>query len=165
MFNQIRIGQGFDVHAFETGDHLMLGGVKIPYTQKFKAHSDGDVLLHALCDALLGALSLGDIGKHFPDTDPEWSGADSRHLLRAVMGLVREKGFAVVNTDMTIMAEQPKMAPHIEAMRRHISADLDVDFDCISVKATTTEKLGFTGREEGIACLATCLLARIEKEA
>lgn len=154
----IRIGSGYDVHAFCEGDSITLGGVLIPHKWGLLAHSDGDVLLHAICDALLGALALGDIGKHFPDTSAEWKGANSRDLLRAVRALIVNKGYRVVNVDSTIIAQAPKMAPHIDAMRDHIAADLDLVISAVSVKATTTEKLGFTGREEGIACQATVLL-------
>lgn len=154
----LRVGSGYDVHAFEAGDHVIIGGVRIPYTQGLKAHSDGDVLLHALCDALLGALALGDIGHHFPDTDPKWSGADSRALLRGVNDLIEAKGFHVENLDTTIIAQAPKMAPYVDEMRAVIAADLGIDVDRVSVKATTTERLGFTGRKEGIACRATALL-------
>jgi len=156
----LRIGTGFDVHAFGEGDEIILGGVSIPYSQGLVAHSDGDVLLHAVMDALLGGLALGDIGKHFPDTDEEWKGADSRKLLRAVMALIQGKGFRVGNLDTTIMAQAPKMAPHIEMMRRNIAEDLGVAMNDVSVKATTTERLGFTGRKEGIACQASVLLVR-----
>ena len=156
----LRIGQGFDVHAFEPGDHLMIGGVRIPFSQQFRAHSDGDVLIHALCDALLGALALGDIGKHFPDTDPQWAGADSRTLLRAVLQLLTDRGWRPVNIDSVIMAERPKMAAHITAMQTLLAADLQLPVDAVSVKATTTEKLGFTGRGEGIAAQAVVLLER-----
>ncbi|WP_444957096.1 2-C-methyl-D-erythritol 2,4-cyclodiphosphate synthase [Microbulbifer sp. ZKSA002] len=155
-----RIGQGFDVHAFGPGDHVVLGGVQIPYGYGLVAHSDGDVLLHALSDALLGALALGDIGKHFPDNDEQFAGADSRNLLRHVVGLIDSKGYRLVNADMTLIAQAPKMAPHIDGMRVNIAADCSVDCDAISVKATTTEKLGFTGRGEGIAAQATVLLER-----
>lgn len=154
----MRIGQGFDVHAFCEGDEVILGGVRIPHTHALKAHSDGDVLLHALADALLGAVALGDIGHFFPDSSDEWAGADSRDLLRRVMGSVAGEGFAVGNVDATIIAQAPKMAPHIEAMRLIIAEDLDIPASRVSVKATTTEKLGFTGRGEGIACQAVCLL-------
>ena len=154
----LRIGQGIDVHAFGPGDHVVLGGVTIPHDQGLVAHSDGDVLLHALADALLGALALGDIGKHFPDTDDAYSGADSRVLLRHVVGLICEKGYRLVNTDMTLVAQAPKMAPHIDAMRANIAADCQVTPDAVSVKATTSEKLGFTGRKEGIAAQAVVLL-------
>ncbi len=154
----MRIGHGFDVHKFGPGDHVVLGGVSIPYEHGLLAHSDGDVLIHALCDALLGAAGLGDIGKHFPDTDPEFEGADSRNLLRHVVGLLKAEGWVVGNIDSTLVAQAPKMAPHIEAMRVHLAADLDVDISAVNVKATTTEKLGFTGRKEGIAAHAVALL-------
>lgn len=157
----IRIGQGYDVHRFNAGDHIILGGVTIPYEQGLEAHSDGDVVLHALCDALLGAVALGDIGKHFPDTDPEFKGADSRVLLRHVYNIVKEKGYQLVNADMTIIAQAPKMAPHIASMCEKIAEDLQVDVDCINVKATTTEKLGFEGRKEGIAVQAIVLVASV----
>lgn len=154
----MRIGHGFDVHKFGPGDHVVLGGVSISYEQGLLAHSDGDVLIHALCDALLGAAGLGDIGKHFPDTDPEFEGADSRNLLRHVVGLLKAEGWVVGNIDSTLVAQAPKMAPHIEAMRVHLAADLDIDISAVNVKATTTEKLGFTGRKEGIAAHAVALL-------
>lgn len=154
----MRIGQGYDVHAFTAGDSVTLGGVQIPHNQALLAHSDGDVLLHALMDALLGALALGDIGKHFPDSDPLYAGANSRELLRRVAQLVDGQGYRLANADMTILAEQPKIAPHSEAMRKAIAEDLAVDISQISVKATTTEKLGFTGRAEGIAAQAMVLL-------
>lgn len=156
----IRIGQGYDVHRFKDGDHIILGGVSIPYDKGLEAHSDGDVVLHALCDALLGAAALGDIGKHFPDTDPDFKGADSRVLLRNVYGIVREKGYRLVNADITIIAQAPKMAPHISAMCRNIADDLNSDIDAINVKATTTEKLGFEGRKEGIAVQAAVLIEK-----
>ncbi|GAA3910507.1 2-C-methyl-D-erythritol 2,4-cyclodiphosphate synthase [Halomonas cibimaris] len=156
----MRIGHGFDVHRFGPGDHLMIGGVKLPFDQGFVAHSDGDVLLHALCDALLGACALGDIGRHFPDTDPAWQGADSRALLRRVLELVEKEGFTPVNVDTTLMAQAPKMAPHIDAMRRAVADDLKLSLGQVNVKATTTERLGFTGRGEGIAAEAAVLLAR-----
>ncbi|WP_342243150.1 2-C-methyl-D-erythritol 2,4-cyclodiphosphate synthase [Pseudomonas sp. OTU5201] len=154
----MRIGHGYDVHRFGEGDFITLGGVRIPHKFGLVAHSDGDVLLHALCDALLGAAALGDIGKHFPDTDPQFKGADSRALLRHVLSLVKTKGWKVGNVDGTIVAQAPKMAPHIEVMRANIAADLGVELDQVNVKATTTEKLGFTGREEGIAVHAVALL-------
>ncbi|MBA1192693.1 2-C-methyl-D-erythritol 2,4-cyclodiphosphate synthase [Pseudomonas entomophila] len=154
----MRIGHGYDVHRFTDGAFITLGGLQIAHTRGLLAHSDGDVLLHALSDALLGAAALGDIGKHFPDTDPQFKGADSRVLLRHVVGLVRAKGWQVGNVDATIVAQAPKMAPHIERMRALIAADLDVQVDQVNVKATTTEKLGFTGREEGIAVHAVALL-------
>ena len=156
----IRIGQGYDVHRFNEGDHIILGGVKIPYEKGLEAHSDGDVVLHALADAILGAAALGDIGKHFPDTDPEFKGADSRVLLRHVYKIVQEKGYNLVNADVTIIAQAPKMLPHITDMRSNIAADLQVDIDFINVKATTTEKLGFEGRKEGIAVQAAVLIEK-----
>lgn len=157
----MRIGQGYDVHAFTEGDHLVLGGVKIPYTHAFAAHSDGDVLIHAICDALLGALALGDIGKHFPDTSAAYAKIDSRILLRKVYQLIKEQGYQLVNLDSIIVAQAPKMAPHIEAMRANLAADLACEINQISVKATTTERLGFEGRKEGIAAHAVVLLKSI----
>jgi 2-C-methyl-D-erythritol 2,4-cyclodiphosphate synthase len=154
----MRIGHGFDVHKFGEGDFITLGGVKIPYSQGLIAHSDGDVALHALCDALLGACALGDIGKHFPDTDAEFAGADSRGLLRHVMGLVKEQGYKIGNVDITIIAQAPKMAPHIETMRACIAEDLNCELNQVNVKATTTEKLGFEGRKEGISVHSVALL-------
>ena len=154
----MRIGQGFDVHAFEAGAHLMLCGVKIPYTQKFKAHSDGDVALHALCDALLGAAALGDIGHHFPDTDARWAGADSATLLQEVLRLVAAEGWVAENCDLTVMAQAPKLASHISAMRERLTALMNLPLNAVSVKATTTEALGFVGRKEGVAVSAVCLL-------
>jgi 2-C-methyl-D-erythritol 2,4-cyclodiphosphate synthase len=156
----MRIGQGFDVHAFGEGDHVMLGGVRVAHSQGVLAHSDGDVVLHALCDALLGALALGDIGKHFPPSDEKWRGADSRSFVRAVADMLAERGYALGNADVTVISESPKVGPHAQAMRETIAADLGVDIDCISIKATTTETLGFTGRREGIAALATVLVER-----
>ncbi|HLV77651.1 MAG TPA: 2-C-methyl-D-erythritol 2,4-cyclodiphosphate synthase [Marinobacter sp.] len=158
----MRIGQGFDVHAFCEGDEVILGGVRIPFSHGLKAHSDGDVLLHALSDALLGAVALGDIGHLFPDTSDEWAGADSRDLLRRVIARVGEEGFAVLNVDATLIAQAPKMAPHVELMRMNIAEDLGVPVSRVSVKATTSEKLGFTGRGEGIACQAVCLLEPVQ---
>ncbi|MGE8313946.1 MAG: 2-C-methyl-D-erythritol 2,4-cyclodiphosphate synthase [Pseudomonas putida] len=154
----MRIGHGYDVHRFCDGDFITLGGVRIPHKYGLLAHSDGDVLLHALSDALLGAAALGDIGKHFPDTDLQFKGADSRVLLRHVVGIVKAKGWKVGNIDATIVAQAPKMAPHIETMRQLIAEDLQVELDQVNVKATTTEKLGFTGREEGIAVHSVALL-------
>ncbi len=154
----MRIGHGFDVHRFGEGDHLMIGGVAVPFERGFIAHSDGDVLLHAISDALLGACALGDIGRHFPDTDPAWKGADSRDLLRRVVALVREAGYRVGNLDATLMAQAPKMAPHVGAMAANIADDLGVARGAVNVKATTTERLGFTGRGEGIAAEAVTLL-------
>ncbi len=156
----MRIGHGYDVHRFGEGDCITLGGVRIPHRFGLIAHSDGDVLLHALADALLGAAAVGDIGRHFPDTDPAFKGADSRALLRHVVGLIRAKGYGVGNVDATIVAQAPKMAPHIETMRACIAEDLQVELDQVNVKATTTDKLGFTGREEGIAVHAVALLVR-----
>ena len=156
----IRVGQGYDVHRFVDTGEVILGGVKIDYEQGLEAHSDGDVVLHALCDALLGAAALGDIGKHFPDTDPEFKGADSRVLLRYVYKIVQEKGYSLGNADITIIAQAPKMAPHIVAMCENIAADLSVSVDSINVKATTTEKLGFEGRKEGIAVQAVVLIEK-----
>lgn len=154
----MRIGHGFDVHKFGEGDFVTLGGVQIPYEKGLIAHSDGDVALHALSDALLGAAALGDIGKHFPDTDDAYAGADSRVLLRHVVGLIRDKGYRVGNVDITIIAQAPKMAPHIQSMRECIASDLSVRLDDVNVKATTTEKLGFEGRKEGISVHAVALL-------
>ncbi|MEZ2419470.1 2-C-methyl-D-erythritol 2,4-cyclodiphosphate synthase [Luteibacter sp. RCC_6_2] len=156
----MRIGQGFDVHAFGEGDHVMLGGVRVPHGRGVLAHSDGDVVLHALCDALLGALALGDIGKHFPPSDDRWRGADSRSFVRAVAAMLSERGYVLGNADMTVICEAPKVGPHAQGMREIIAADLGVDIDRISIKATTTETLGFTGRREGIAALATVLVLR-----
>lgn len=156
----LRIGQGYDVHRFKDDGDIILAGVTIDYEQGIEAHSDGDVVLHALCDALLGAAVLGDIGKHFPDTDPAFKGADSRVLLRHVYAIVQQKGYQVVNLDITIIAQAPKMAPHISAMCSNIAADLNIDVDCVNVKATTTERLGFEGRKEGIAVQAITLLEK-----
>lgn len=156
---KMRIGQGYDVHNFCEGDHLMLGGVKIPFNKAFQAHSDGDVLIHALCDALLGALALGDIGQHFPDTQAEYAGIDSKKLLTHVYDLIISKGWRLVNADCTIIAQMPKMSPHIKSMRTNLSHELQVSDNQISIKATTTEKLGFEGRKEGIAVQAIVLLS------
>ena len=161
----MRIGHGFDVHRFGEGDHLMIGGVAVPFDHGFVAHSDGDVLLHAVCDALLGACGLGDIGRHFPDTDPAWAGADSRALLRHVAGLAREAGYRVGNLDATVLAQAPKLAPHVATMAARIAEDLGVAAAAVNVKATTTERLGFTGRGEGIAAEAVVLLMRRDGEA
>ncbi|WP_305881889.1 2-C-methyl-D-erythritol 2,4-cyclodiphosphate synthase [Endozoicomonas sp. SCSIO W0465] len=162
----MRIGHGFDVHRFSDsereGDYIVLGGVKIPHTHGLIAHSDGDVLLHALCDALLGAAGLGDIGKHFPDTDDRYSGIDSRKLLRHVIALLEEQGLAPVNMDSTIIAQSPKMAPHIDQMRLNISEDMGIHPSLVNVKATTTEKLGYTGRKEGVAVHAVILLKELK---
>ena len=156
----MRIGQGFDVHAFSEGRPLILGGVNIPFEKGLLGHSDADVLLHAISDALLGAVGEGDIGKHFPDTDEAFKGADSKVLLQQVMYLVKEQGYSVGNVDSVIMAQRPKMAPHIDEMRETIAELLEVEAEQVNVKATTTEKLGFTGREEGIAAQAVCLLIK-----
>lgn len=160
----MRIGHGYDVHAFEQqppfNKKIVIGGVDIANDRGLIAHSDGDVLLHALCDALLGAAALGDIGRHFPDTDPNYSGADSRDLLRLVVQKVLTEGWVLVNADMTIVAQGPKMAPHIDAMVVHIASDTGVESNCVNIKATTTEKLGFAGRKEGIAAYAVVLLQR-----
>jgi len=153
-----RMGHGIDVHRFGEGSQITLGGVVIPHEQGLIAHSDGDVALHALSDALLGALALGDIGKHFPDTDAAYSGADSRVLLRHVVTLVRRQGYVVGNADITVLAERPRLAPHIALMRERIAEDLGVTVDQVSVKATTTEKLGFVGRREGIEAHAVVML-------
>ena len=158
----IRIGHGYDVHAFETGDHVILGGVKIDYHQQFKAHSDGDVLIHAVCDALLGAMALGDIGQHFPDTDISYKGINSRELLKQVYKLVLASDFTLANLDVTIIAQAPKMSPHIDLMRSNLADDLNVDINCINVKSTTTEKLGYIGKEEGIAAHSVCLLQKMK---
>lgn len=155
----IRIGQGYDVHCFQEDGDVILGGVTIDFDKGIAAHSDGDVVLHALSDALLGAVALGDIGHHFPDTDSSFEGANSRVLLRHVYSLVAEKGYSLVNADITIIAQAPKMAPHIDGMRDHIASDLSVAVDCINVKATTTEGLGFEGRREGIAVQAIVLVS------
>lgn len=154
----IRIGNGFDVHRFAEGRRCILCGVDIPHPVGLLGHSDADVALHALCDALLGAAALGDIGKHFPDTDPRYEGADSRGLLRATARLLADQGYSVGNVDVTIIAQAPKMAPHIPQMRANIAADLGLGLNSVSVKATTTERLGFTGRGEGIAATATALI-------
>lgn len=159
----IRIGHGYDVHKFGGQGPIIIGGVRVPYEQGLLAHSDGDVLLHAISDALLGALALGDIGQHFPDTDPSFKGADSRVLLRHVMNLVSQKGYQVGNIDATIIAQVPKMAPHIDAMRQAIADDLNTDIGNVNVKATTSEKLGFTGRKEGIASHCVVLVTQVTK--
>ena len=160
MSTDIRIGQGFDVHAFGAGDHVMLGGVRIPHECGVLAHSDGDVVLHALCDAMLGALALGDIGRHFPPSDPRWKDADSRAFVRHCDALLRARGWRVGNCDITVICEAPKVGPYAQAIRAAIAVDLGIDSDAVSVKATTSERLGFTGRGEGIAAQAVCLLVR-----
>lgn len=156
----LRIGHGYDVHAFSNGEYITLGGVKIPHNRGFEAHSDGDVLIHALCDALLGAAAMGDIGKHFPDTSDEYENIDSRILLRHVVNLLREQGYWVVNADCTIIAQAPKMAPHIESMKVLLADDLTVQPGDVNVKATTTESLGYIGRKEGIAVHAVALISK-----
>ena len=160
MATGFRIGSGFDVHRLVEGRKCIVCGVEIPYERGLLGHSDADVALHALTDALLGAAALGDIGKHFPDTDPQWEGADSRVLLRGAVALLRERGYEAVNVDVTIIAQAPKMLPYIEQMRANVADDLGLDIDCVSVKATTTERLGFTGRGEGIAAQASALINR-----
>jgi len=154
----MRIGQGYDAHKFKKGGRLVLGGVEVPYEKGMEAHSDGDVVIHALCDALLGAMALGDIGIHFPDTDDSYKGIDSRLLLKEVMNKVRQGGMKLGNADITIIAQEPKLAPHIQAMRKILADDMSTAINNVSVKATTTEKMGFTGRAEGIAVTAVVLL-------
>ena len=156
---KIRVGQGIDVHAFCTGDHVMLGGVRIPHQQALAAHSDGDVVLHALSDAMLGAAALGDIGCHFPPDDQRWKDADSRQLLREVDLLLKRAGWSVTNADITLLCEQPKISPFAEQIQKNIALDLGLDVNDVSIKATTTEGLGFCGRSEGITALAIVLIA------
>ncbi len=157
----MRIGQGFDIHALAEGRALIIGGVTIPYERGLVGHSDADVLLHAICDALIGAAALGDIGKHFPDTDPRYAGVDSRKLLREVVQLLRARGYTIVNIDSTVIAQAPKLAPYILAMRENIAADLDISVDAVNVKAKTAERLGAIGRGEGIAAEAVVLIETI----
>ncbi len=154
----VRIGHGFDVHRFCEGDHVMLGGVRVPHDHGLEAHSDGDVAIHALCDAMLGALGLGDIGRHFPDDDPQNADIDSRILLKCVFALAQQQGFRLGNADLTIIAQAPKLAPHIDTMRAVLAADLEADVQAVNVKATTTEELGYIGRREGIAAHAVVVL-------
>ena len=156
----MRIGQGVDVHAFGPGDHVVLAGVNIPHDRGLVAHSDGDVVIHALCDAILGALALGDIGHHFPPSDPQWKDASSRHFLLHCAGLIVEHGYVLGNADVTVVCERPRIAPHVETMRRNLATDLDCPVGHVNIKATTSEKLGFTGRGEGVAALAVVLLMR-----
>ena len=156
----IRVGSGIDVHAFGPGDAVTLAGVRIAHTHGLIAHSDGDVVLHALCDALLGAAGLGDIGEHFPDTDPRWRGADSRQFVVAVLVKLRERGWQVVNADMTVLAQAPRLAPYRAAMRAALAAVLQLPVDAVNIKATTTEHLGFTGRQEGVLAHAVVLIER-----
>ncbi len=158
MVNRMRIGQGYDAHRFEAGPRLVLGGVEVPHDQGLKAHSDGDVVIHALCDALLGAAGLGDIGRHFPDSDQAYAGIDSRVLLRQVVERLQDRGFRVSNADITIIAQRPRLAPYIDAMCNCMATDLQLEPQRVNVKATTTEGMGFTGRGEGIAAMATVLL-------
>lgn len=158
----MRVGHGFDAHAFQEGRRLVLGGVTIPYEKGMAAHSDGDVLIHALCDALLGAAGFGDIGRHFPDSSREFKDIDSRILLRRVMALLSAQSFVPSNVDVTVVAQAPKLAPYVEQMRANLSADLGIPVQRINVKATTTEKMGFTGRGEGIAAFAVALLNELE---
>ena len=155
-----RIGQGYDAHKFKEGDHIVIGGVSIPYEKGMAAHSDGDVALHALCDALLGAAALGDIGKHFPDTDNAFKGIDSRILLRDVVAKLKSLGYGIVNVDVTIIAQAPKMAPHIPLMIEYLSSDLGIESDRVNLKATTTERMGFEGRGEGISSMAVALVEK-----
>lgn len=155
---KIRVGQGIDVHAFSVGDHVMLGGVRIPFDKALTAHSDGDVALHALCDAMLGAASLGDIGRHFPPTEDRWKDADSRELLRRVDMLLKHDGWAMINADITLVCEQPRITPFVDQMKTNIGADIGLDPADVSIKATTTEKLGFCGRGEGISAFAIVLI-------
>ena len=155
----MRIGQGFDAHALVEGRPLVIGGVTIPYALGLAGHSDADVLLHAICDALIGAAALGDIGRHFPDSDPQYKGVDSRKLLRATAALLSQHGWGLVNLDATIIAQEPRMAPHVAQMAANIAADLGVPINCVNIKAKTTERLGFTGRGEGIAAEAVALIA------
>jgi len=157
----MRIGHGYDVHAFSRGDHIRLGGVDIPHSRGLAAHSDGDVLIHAVCDALLGAAALGDIGRHFPDNEDQYRNADSRVFLRQVIGLLKQQGYVVGNVDNTVIAQAPKLAPYISAMRKNLADDLDVSIDSVSIKATTTERLGFIGRKEGIAVHAVALIRTV----
>lgn len=156
----MRIGQGYDAHRFQSGDAVVLGGVTIPFDRSLAAHSDGDVLLHAICDAILGAAALGDIGRHFPDTDPTYKGVDSRVLLRAVRDLLTAENWRVVNIDATVIAERPKIAPHVATMIAHIASDLGITDEQVNIKGTTTEKMGFTGRGEGVAATAVALIER-----
>lgn len=158
----LKIGQGLDVHSFTTGDFITLGGIQIPHTHGIQAHSDGDVLLHALMDAMLGALALGDIGMHFPDTDERWRGADSKEMLKVVNDLIKSKGYHLINADMTVICEAPKLSPHNTAMRECIATILGVGVDCVSIKATTNEKMGYLGRGEGIFASSVVLLQKVD---
>lgn len=158
----MRIGHGYDVHAFAEGRKLILGGVDVPHTRGLMGHSDADVLTHAVCDALLGAAALGDIGKHFPDTDNDYKGVNSLLLLSRVAALLNEQGYRIVNTDSTVIAQRPKLAPYIEQMRQNLADAMGIDLSAVSVKATTEEHLGFTGREEGIAAHTLCLIEKLQ---
>ena len=162
MSSRIRIGQGFDVHAFGEGDHVMLGGVRVSHDHGLIAHSDGDVVIHALCDALLGALALGDIGAHFPPSEEGWRDADSRRFLGHCVNTIRERGWRGGNVDITVICERPRIREHADAIRTILAADLRVEIDAVSVKATTTERLGFCGREEGLAAMAVVVLLEAE---
>ena len=158
----MRVGQGFDAHRFTSGDRVVLGGVEIPFDQGLAAHSDGDVVLHAICDALLGAAALGDIGSHFPDSDPAYAGVSSRDLLRRVAELLQQSGYAIGNIDATVIAERPKISPHVQTMRERVAADTGLAIDAVNIKGTTTENMGFTGRGEGIAASAVCTIHTIK---
>ena len=162
MHSSIRIGQGYDVHVFDVGNYVTLGGEKIPHTQGVKAHSDGDVLLHAVCDALLGAMALGDIGMHFPDTDPKWRGADSRGFLRHIKQLLSLHHYRILNIDTTVLAEAPRLGKYRDLMRTNIANDLEINIDQVNIKATTSEGLGFVGKREGLACHAIALIEKFE---
>lgn len=159
----MRVGNGFDVHALVAGRPLVIGGVRIPHERGLDGHSDADVLLHAIGDAILGALALGDLGAHFPDSDPRWKDADSRALLRHIAGLMRERGFGIGNVDATVIAQAPRLAPHVAAMRANVASDLGCTPDDVGIKATTTEHLGFAGRGEGIAAMASVLLVASDR--
>jgi len=161
MHSKVRIGQGYDVHAFDVGHYIVLGGEKIPHTNSIKAHSDGDVLLHAVCDALLGAMALGDIGMHFPDTDPQWRGADSRVFLRHIKQLLSSHHYRVLNIDTTVLSEAPRLGKYRDLMRANIAHDLGINIDQINIKATTSEGLGFIGKREGLACHAITLIESV----
>ena len=160
----MRVGHGFDVHRFTAGDYVVIGGIKIPFVKGIEAHSDGDVVIHALCDALLGACALGDIGKHFPDSDPQFKSRDSRFFLKSVAKLIYDNGYELINLDCTVVCEKPKISPYISVMRENLASDLNVSLEQVSVKATTTELLGFTGRGEGVAAFAVVSLAPMNEE-
>ena len=160
----MRVGHGFDVHRFTAGDYVVIGGGKIPFVKGIEAHSDGDVVIHALCDALLGACALGDIGKHFPDSDPQFKSRDSRFFLKSVAKLIYDNGYELINLDCTVVCEKPKISPFIRVMRENLASDLNVSLEQVSVKATTTELLGFTGRGEGVAAFAVVSLVQMSEE-